>query len=340
MCERVVHRLDPASSAVHRRGGQGWTDLLAAGVLSGMAEVRRAAELLQQGIGHAELARMARAGELRRIRRGGYAYGPDLGEFEDAERHRELIGASMGGLCADAVLSHTSAAVLHGLPTWRDELRRVHVIRARDYGGRIGQVVHVHPSVVTDDQVIEIDGWRVTSLARTVVDLGCTLSLFRSVPLGDAALASGLSPVALADALAASRRRHGVGRARRMTAMLDGHSESVGESCSRVVMVQVGLPEPQLQYEVFDPTGHLVGRSDFCWRATRTLGEFDGQVKYGRLLRPGQDVGAVVAAEKEREDRLRDEGFQMVRWTWPDLSCPEMLRRRIIRALERGAQAA
>lgn len=305
-----------------------------------MAEVRRAAELLGQGIGHAELARMARSGEIRRIRRGGYAFGPDLGEFEDGERHRELIGASMGGLCADAVLSHTSAAVLHGLPTWRDELRRVHVLRARDHGGRIGQVVHVHPSVVPDDHVIEIDGWRVTSLARTVVDLGCTLSLFRSVPLGDAALASGLSQETLADALVASRRRHGVGRARRMAAMLDGHSESVGESCSRVVMAQVGLPEPELQFEVFDPTGHLVGRSDFCWPRSRTLGEFDGQVKYGRLLRPGQTVGAVVAAEKEREDRLRDEGFGMVRWTWPDLSRPEMLRRRIVRALERGVHAA
>lgn len=304
-----------------------------------MAEVRRAAQLLGQGIGHAELARMARSGEIRRVRRGGYAFGPELGEFDDGERHRELIEASMGGLCPDAVLSHTSAAVLHGLPTWRSELSRVHVVRARDHGGRVGQVVHVHPAVVPDDQVIEINGWRVTSLARTVVDLGCTLSLFRSVPLGDAALAGGLSRDALADALAASRRRHGVGRARRMVAMLDPASESVGESCSRVIMVQVGLPEPELQFEVFDPTGHLVGRSDFCWRDSRTLGEFDGRVKYGRLLVPGQDVGAVVVEEKEREDLLRDEGFQVVRWTWPDLSRPEMVRRRIVRALERGARA-
>ena len=106
-----------------------------------------------------------------------------------------------------------------------------------------------------------------------------------------------------------------------------------------MIMAQVGLPEPELQFEVFDPTGHLVGRSDFCWRDSRTLGEFDGQVKYGRLLRPGQDVGAVVAEEKEREDRLRDEGFQVVRWTWPDLSRPERLRGRIVRALERGARA-
>lgn len=305
-----------------------------------MAEVRRAAELLSQGIGPAELARLARSGHARRIRRGAYAFGPELGEYEDAERHRELITASINGLADDAVVSHTSAAVLHGLPTWRAELRRVHVIRSREYGGRIGQIVHVHPTIVPDDQVVELDGRRVTSLARTVVDLGCTLSLFRAVPLGDAALAAGLSREELADATAASRRRHGVGRARRMVAMLDPASESVGESCSRVVMAQVGLPAPELQFEVVDSAGYLVGRSDFYWRGRRTLGEFDGQVKYGRLLRPGQEVGAVVSEEKEREDRLRDEGFQLVRWTWPDLSQPEMLRHRIMRALERGSRAA
>lgn len=305
-----------------------------------MGEVRRAAELVSRGFGYGELARLARSGEARRVRRGAYVLGPELGEFEDAERHRELIEASMAGLADDAVLSHTSAAVLHGLPTWRAELRRVHVARDRDHGGRIGEVVHVHPAALPADQVVEIEGRRVTSLARTVVDIGCTLSLFRAVPLGDAALASGLAREELTEVLAECRRRHGVPRARRMVEMLDPRSESVGESCSRVTMIQIGLPTPELQFEVFDPAGHLVGRCDFYWRGRRTLGEFDGQVKYGRLLKPGQDPGSVVAAEKEREDRLRDEGLQVVRWTWPDLSQPEALRRRIRRSFERGSRAA
>lgn len=305
-----------------------------------MAEVKTAAELAAQGIGYGEMARLARTGEARRIRRGGYAFGPDLGEHADAERHRELIDASIDGLADEAVLSHTSAAVLHGLPTWRTELERVHVGRTRDYGGRIGGVVHVHPAKLPDDQVVEIEGRRVTSLARTVVDLGCTLSLFKAVPLGDAALAQGLPPDELAEVLRSCRRRHGIPRARRMVGMLVAESESVGESCSRVVMVQNGLPVPELQHEVFDPYGLFVGRCDFYWRARRTLGEFDGQVKYGRLLEPGQDVGAVIAEEKEREDRLRDEGLQVVRWTWPDLYAPEKLRQRIMRSFDRGSRAA
>lgn len=305
-----------------------------------MAEVRRAAELVTSGLDYGELARLTRRGEARRVRRGAYAFGPEPGEDEDAERHRELIDASMAGLADAAVLSHTSAAVLHGLPTWRSSLHRVHVTRDRDYGGRIGGVVHVHPAALPEDQVVEIAGRRVTSLARTVVDVGCQLSLFQSVPLGDAALATGLEPAELTEVLARSRRRHGVPRARRMAAMLDARSESVGESCSRVAILQVGLPAPELQYEVFDPRGYLVGRCDFAWLRQRTLGEFDGRVKYGRLLKPGQEAGQAVMEEKDREDRLRDEGFQLVRWTWPDLYAPDVLRRRIRRALERGSRAA
>ena len=59
--------------------------------------------------------------------------------------------------------------------------------------------------------------------------------------------------------------------------------------------------------------------TDFGWARQRTVGEFDGKVKYGRLLEPGQDVGEVVYAEKLREDAIRDEGLKVVRWTWQDL---------------------
>ena len=64
----------------------------------------------------------------------------------------------------------------------------------------------------------------------------------------------------------------------------------------------------------------------------RTVGEFDGRVGYGRLLRPGQDPGDAVFREKLREDALHDEGLHVVRWTWQELdsfaSVAERLRRR------------
>lgn len=62
-------------------------------------------------------------------------------------------------------------------------------------------------------------------------------------------------------------------------------------------------------------------------------GEFDGQVKYGRLLRPGQSPGDAVFAEKVREDRLRGEGLTVVRWTWDELTPFDAVESRLRRAL-------
>ena len=128
----------------------------------------------------------------------------------------------------------------------------------------------------------------------------------------------------------------GVKRARRVVAFLDGRSESAGESASRVRLVQQGLPCPDLQREICDADGRLVGRVDFCWDEERTVGEFDGKQKYGRLLQPGQTIEEVVYAEKVREDALRDLGWQVVRWLWRDLYRNGVLRDRVRRAFARS----
>ena len=67
----------------------------------------------------------------------------------------------------------------------------------------------------------------------------------------------------------------------------------------------------------------------------RAVGEFDGLVKYGRLLRPGQDAGQAVFEEKRREDAIRDEDWRVTRWTWPDLEPFEGVARRIERSFRR-----
>lgn len=75
---------------------------------------------------------------------------------------------------------------------------------------------------------------------------------------------------------------------------------------------------------------------DFAWPEHRTIGEFDGRVKYGRLLRPGEDAGEVVFREKVREDLLRDAGWQVVRWVWADLDRPHVVADRVRRAFRRA----
>lgn len=177
----------------------------------------------------------------------------------------------------------------------------------------------------------------VTSLTRTVVDLGRSVPLQQAVAAGDAALRAGLDPVDLAVALQQAEGRPGIAAARRAVGLLDARSESAGESASRVVLHELGMPPSDLQLDVIDGGGLLVGRSDFAWRSQRTLGEFDGRTKYGRLLRPGQTAEDALWSEKRREDALRDLGWQVVRWVWADLRRPDLLADRLQRAFQRGA---
>jgi hypothetical protein len=128
-----------------------------------------------------------------------------------------------------------------------------------------------------------------------------------------------------------------VRQARRVVAFLDGRSESVGESLSRVRIAEDGLPAPELQRQIIDARGRPVGRVDFCWEEHRTIGEFDGKIKYGRLLKPGQSTENAVFAEKVREDKLRDNGWLVVRWLWSDLYSPGVIRDRLLRAFERAS---
>jgi hypothetical protein len=299
--------------------------------------VRLSRDLSAQGYSYAELERLTRTGELTRIRRGAYASSEQLDPHLD---HRRLLVATLGQTSAESVVSHYSAAVLHGLPVRLPLPPRVHLTRPRPSGGKIRTYVHLHVGALSELEVCEIDGYRVTSLARTVVDLARVLDRAEAVAVGDAALSRGLAPDELDVVLGLSRRRRGRAAAYRAISFLDGRSESVGESWSRVALAAAGLPTPELQYEVRGPSGTLIGRADFCWEFHRTLGEFDGRVKYHRLLKPGQDASDVVFEEKRREDALRDLGWQVVRWTWDDLGTTARLAERIRRAFARGTNSA
>lgn len=298
-----------------------------------MTEILLTADLRRHGFSPGELDRLRRRGELERVRRGAYVRSSPQREAE--ERHRQLVEAAMAQLRARAVVSHVSAAVLHGLPVRPEALARVHLTRSRTGGGRVRAGIEVHTSSLAEDDVVVLGRWAATSLARTIVDLARTLPLEDAVIAGDPALARGLSRHDLREVLERCRGWPGVGRARRAVDLLDGRSESVGESVSRVRMHEARLPRPDLQVEVVDGRGRLVGRADFGWRERRLLGEFDGRVTYGRLLKPGESVEEVVYREKLREDAMRDLGWRMARWTWPDLYPGQVLVERLQRALAR-----
>jgi hypothetical protein len=226
------------------------------------------------------------------------------------------------------VVSHASAAVLRALPTWGMRLDRVHVTRARRNGGRAGRQVHVHTAPLDPDEIDVVDGIAVTSVARTVVDLARTVAFEPAVAVADAALHAlvgeperlGVLQAALAAAVARAGGWRGSPDARRVLAFADARSGSVGESRSRVAIHRAGLPAPVLQWEVIGSNGQWIGMVDFGWPRMRTVGEFDGKAKYGRLLKPGQNPADAVYLEKRREDALRAEALSVVRWGWDALT--------------------
>lgn len=294
-----------------------------------MVSVRR--RLLAEGWTDDELCRHCRSGGLVRLGRGVYLDATDDRRTDPATRHALLVGAGTSSGAADTVVSHASAAVLHGLPTWGVPLERVHRTKACS-GGRVGESVHLHTAPLEPDEVVELDGLQVTSVARTVVDIARTVGFEQAVAVADAALHKHLVDEGQpADAVERAAGRRGCPVARRVVAFADRRSESVGETRSRVAMHRAGLPAPVLQWEVWS-AGISLGRVDFAWPELRTVGEFDGRVKYGRLLRPGQPAGDVVFAEKLREDAIRDEDLRMVRWTWPELAPFTTVASRIRRA--------
>ena len=240
-------------------------------------------------------------------------------------------------LDVDAIVSHVSAIVWYGLPTWSIPLNRVHVTRSRAYGSRRSRHVHVHAATLDPAEIAVVDGVLVTSPARAVVDVARTVPFEQAVVVVDAALAIGLVDAGeLTKVLERLARRRGVPVARRALAFGDARAESVGESRSRVALLRAGLPVPELQHEVRDPAGRLIGRVDFAWPDHGVLGEFDGKIKYGRVPpSPGRSPGDVVFEEKVREDKLRGEGWEMVRWTWHDLAAFDQVTARWWRAADR-----
>ena len=289
--------------------------------------------LLAAGVTDDELRRLRAQRRLTALRPGAYVPSDDPRLDDAVACHALAVRAAAHALVADGVVSHVSAAVLHGLTLWGVRLDRVHLTRNRSYGGRRTALRHVHTAALDDADITEVDGIAVTSVARTLADLARTVPFEQALVVADAALHRHRTTAdAFADAVTRATGRRGSPPARRVVAAADIRSESPGETRSRIAIARAGLPPPTLQHEIPE----LGIRTDFYWEEFRTVGEFDGKVKYGRGLRPGQNPGDAVFVEKRREDAVRDLGRQVARWTWDELDPFDSAADRIRRAFARG----
>jgi hypothetical protein len=248
--------------------------------------------------------------------------------MDDPQRRHALqvlaVSTSVG---RDGVASHHSAAVIHGLDLLTPAPADVVTLTrpgARRSGRRESAGIIVHAAALPPGHVTRCLGAPVTTVARTVVDLGRTLPFTDAVVAADSALRLGTTAkTELLGAADACVRWPGVARACRAVRFADGRAESVLESCARVVFYERGLEAPDLQVE-FCGEGFAC-RGDFYWARYRTIAEADGMAKYEDPAR---------ARDQLRRDRLlRDAGYKVVHFTWREIfETPEMVTTRIRKA--------
>ena len=290
-----------------------------------MEGVRTTAELLSSGLSAGRIRRLVRDGVLDRLRPGVYAPTATVASLVRAPRDQKTrqAGEQLLGLAATLAVtssrsagSHRSAALVYGLglvssrgPGPVTEITRAPGGR----GSRTGDAgVLVHIAALPAGHVVSYRGVLLTSVPRTVIDLARTLPFAEGVAVADSALYARLtSKRELAAVIAECPRWQGLQRAREVTAFSDARSESVLESLSRAVFHQFGLPPPDLQVWVGDDA-EVIGRADFLWRRYNTIGEADGAFKY--------QTPARARTQLERDARLRAAGYEVVHFTWAEIT--------------------
>lgn len=277
----------------------------------------------------ARLARALRSGAIVRVRHGVYI---DAGAWAQAspEGRMRLRAYALARVSArPPVFAFASAAALQELPLYGREDTVVHTLEAGSHPSRSRGDVIRHSGPLDGADIVERDGLRVTSLARTVFDvvrtvsaetaLGCSDAALRAVAWrgwgsydGDAAEQLRRELQGMIDAAPGAR---GIRQARFIVRFSDGRAQLPGESVSRLWMHRLGVLAPELQLEVAIGDGRRAF-PDFAWPRLRLFGEFDGDGKYlDPSLTRGRSVRETLREQREREGALvAATGWAPVRW--------------------------
>jgi hypothetical protein len=231
-----------------------------------------------------------------------------------------------------AVASHHSAAIIHGLDLLGRQPLETTVTHRPGVGSSTRRPgVRVHVAALPRAHVTVRSGVRVTSVARTVVDLTRTSSFRAGVVVADSALrGKQTSKDELRAVVADCARWPGIRQANLVVEFSDGRSESALESISRVAFRDHGIPAPEIQVPVGGDNG-VVGRADFLWRRYRTIGEADGAIKYANTDR--------AISQLRRDAALRAAGFEVVHFTWQEIvKTPGQVAASLREAFRRGGR--
>jgi hypothetical protein len=241
--------------------------------------------------------------------------------------------ARLEKLGAGAVISHITAARLHGipLPAQLAHARVVHVCVPIGRRAPEGKRTVGHQTVLHAEDVTISRGVPCTSPARTFCDLSAMLTLPELVAAGDHLLRNKIVDLQdLVGAMARYSGRRGRANLRRSLDLLDGRSESPKESELRVLILLSGLPTPECNMTVLDGQHRFVARVDLAYPALRIAIEYEGD--HHREKKQWR-------ADLARRRRLEALGWIVLSVTQDDLTSPDAFLADVRSAMNRRLSA-
>jgi hypothetical protein len=244
-----------------------------------------------------------RGQRFRQVRRGVYV-AADISDTYEVE-----LEAARLVLPSGAAFSHDTAARVLRLPTRRD-LDQLHVtVGAASPRVRVEGVV-VHSGSLAGD-IVQWRGNTVTAPMRTFVDLAGSWGLLDLVALGDAAVRRGL--LTPADLL--KRAEETIGRGCRLARTAAGLVvpcvDSPMETRARLLLVLGGLPEPEVNVDIFGADGGWLAKPDLGYSKAKVAIEYQGDSHRTDKTQWRYDI--------EKARLLRDLGWAVIELTAPDL---------------------
>lgn len=223
-------------------------------------------EAVRNGLSRDQIRRLCRDGTLRRMLQGVYA----STHLDDDLSVRSAAVSLV--LPAGAVLCRRTAAWLRGvdLRCPGEPALPVEVLVGPQTEPPHRRDVVAYQSTLPDEDVEIVDGLPVSTGVRTAVDLARYRPRVEAVVALDALTHAGHCQLADVAALVpALRGRRGVRQLVMVLSLANPKAESQMETRTRILIVDAGLPAPEVQYEVLDPRGRVIARLDLAYPACR-----------------------------------------------------------------------
>lgn len=261
-------------------------------------------QLIELGFSKRQITRRVMGGRWTVVMRGVYK----LAEPRD---RRDVLHA-VGAVWAGSVVSHESAAELHAIP-YIDFGRRLIVSHHTRTTHRFPDVEVRRTHDLDAWHIVEIGGLRVTTVARTVVDLVATRSERHVGAIIDRLVSDERVDLMEIVAVLGSTGRRGKPGTQKLRAVLaervgDDRSASTLERRGRVLLAGSGLPEPIHEYPIPWSTGR---RFDDAYPDRRIAIEWDSRRFHGQL--------ASFEADRLRDRDAAINGWTVLRFTWDDV---------------------